>query len=416
MHIHTYSYPYYMPRQKKNNCDYIDQIILELLNCECIIYGDTLNDVLFITKKVNIFAPKNDGLQKLKTYLEYTKKLKSDKNDIEIDDNKWVINKIKFIFTNKIKGNMCLSKAGLYKMNNNEPFEILNLIRNTNNQENFADNELIKMKIDWVKNLLNAKHTIYGGWLSRYLSCTEIKELDRDIDVITENLNDFEYFHLLSKSKLCEWTESTTYKNKSIMIKLNLTDTDKLILDIHNEQLDNALCDAFYNNLKLTDKYLTVKYIPENMNYLEAFRLTLHDVINKRYTLIKSFPDKFTNNADFRLIYKPIKMFEENFVISYDWLIKNKTEHKKLADILVNDQCSSEGHNPEMKVIESDKIIKVNGESICLNCVHNNIMNSKKTPSKKTPSKKIRRESNSKSNSKSNSNSNSEVDSDSDDI
>lgn len=334
-------------------------IIQILLDFGCCLCNKSVYD-LFLKHKVNnlIFYVSSNKIQnklkKFKNYFKYFKKINDSDSIFEcnyINKNKikWILkygnNSYNIIFTSKLPKTknqlykLLLTKDGLKKIDSKNSIECLKLLRFCM-KKNMDLNDYTNLILEWLLLLIYNNHQIYGGWPSRFIMSTNIEDLNRDIDVISEEFDKIKLlFETLEKSKLC--TKLDQSYNDGLKMNINF-DNKNIIFDIHKKNSNN--CDAFYNNIILTEEFISINKIPDKLNFIKTIILTLNDIFQMKYTLIKPFPDKIKNKGDFRLINKPLLMKDEFFEINIDYL--NFIDKKiKIEDIISLNDCIKKDHN-----------------------------------------------------------------------
>ena len=360
----------------------------------CVIYGKSVLDILKENKLdvIKMYLPSDEIIQNIENL-----KLTLDTCEIkQVTSHKklWRINDLWILTTTKLPcttikdtENMCITNNGVSTFHNRNGLNILNYLRKINNKESFND-PYVNMQIRWITYLLNEGHTIYGSWPSRYITVTQSKEMHRDIDVSANNYKNLHnMINLLIDTDICHLNNKNTQKYTKKSLNINIpTNVGILNFDIHKSS-HNMSCDAFYNNLKLTQKFLTVNYQPENINFLSTLILTFKDLLLNNYTLIKPFPERADNMGEFRLIMKPL-IFSHTHTINYDYLEKNKKENEtinKLTDIITNNKCYKKCNHIQNDNFEipSTIVIKLGKKFKCIQCIHNHINIQKEINDKK---------------------------------
>lgn len=301
-----------------------------------------------------------ESIKDFKQYLIYSKKLDNhifEEKTINRNKYKWTIDKNEIIFTNKLPKTknkykqLVLTKNGLQKIGSKNIIETLKHLRSLKNDEMPTSANIL---LNWVKYFIHNKSTIYGGFIPRFITSETMEQLNRDIDIMTEEYNNIELlFKNMEESGFFTKFESTYGTGFKTSYKSGET---KITFDIHKIS-DKNECDAFYNNLCVNDKNVTTKMIPEKLNFIKTLILTFCDIFNQNYTLIKPFPEKIKNKNSLRLVMKPLLMKDENFTIKYDYL--NLINYVTTLDNLMSTtNCDKNDHHKY--VIKQD--------NLCLEC------------------------------------------------
>ena len=323
------------------------QILLDLgcqMCSDSVFYLLTKQKINHITLYLN---NAEESIKEIKQYLVYSQKLDNytfEEKLINRNKFKWIVGDNEIIFTNKLPKTknrykqLILTKDGLQKVGSKDILETLKHLRYFKNNEMPTNATIL---LDWVKYFINNKSTIYGGFLPRFITSGTIEQLNRDIDIITEEYNNiellFKNMDTLGVFTKFESTYATGFKTSYKSDKTEIT------FDIHKVS-DKNECDAFYNNLCINNKNITIKTIPDKLNFIKTIILTFSDIFNQNYTLIKHFPEKIKSKNSLRLILKPLLMKNENFIINYDYftLIGYST---KLEDLISDTNCTKNDHH-----------------------------------------------------------------------
>lgn len=373
-----------------NNAESLN-ILQEFLNIGCTIYGESVLNILKCKTPdvVKIFIPSEE----ISVHVENLKATLDGCARGQITSKKciWLINKLTIMTTTKFPSNIdnnnkniCITKNGISTLDNNNGIEILNILRNVNNKEPF-DDTYVNTSLKWIKYFIKENHNIYGSWPSRYITESNPQEMHRDIDICTNNYNSLRnMITLLIDVNVCQLINNNT--NKYIDIPFNVefqTPEGVLKFDIHKESKKMS-ADAFYNNLKLSQKCLTLNYQPSNINFISALILTFNDLFSNNYTLIEPFPKRVDNISQLRLVIKPL-LFSSTHTINYDYLKHHNEKVDELKDILVNKKCYKKCNYPlnNNLGVPSTTVIKLGDKFKCIQCIHNHVLIQKEIQEKK---------------------------------
>jgi len=293
----------------------------------------------------------------------------------------WIINDIEFTTTNKLnKNDVYISKNGIsiIGQSKQKSIDVLKYFRVTESE----DCDRMKVTISWLKYLMNADNYVYGSWPTRYIlnDCSDCDENnERDIDLCTTDKNKIrQLMTALECSGICQIDNNVgKYDIKPLNARIKLEGWN-LIFDIHEES-KNMSCDAFYNNLKLTNDYVTINYEPDNLSFIESLILTFNDLFYNQYTLIKPIPNQFQNKSDFRLLLKPF-LFSTTKEISYDYLEENDQNIRKLNDVVTDHICEKHKNSDNLEYPIMNMCLNMNKEvkkSWCLNCIQDHVLQKK---------------------------------------
>ncbi len=385
----------------RNNVDILN-IIQILINKGCILYGSSVRDFLInhTLEKINVYIPSEEvinAVNSFKNYFEYSIELKKEQFKFEvtiINKNKtmWKINNIQFHFTiaqpkpKKEINKLYIDKHGIsifdYSIYNTafRSIKVLELLRKINekiefksiNKENDENFKSIDLMLEWIRYFLIPGNSIYGGWPSRYITSDKPEDMNRDIDIITNDIQSIENLMIvLKKTGLCKTNDNRKYNLSSLNVEMNCE--IPLKFDIHKKSND-ITCDAFYNNLKMTHEYITINYQPENINYISTILLIFDDLFHNKYTLICPIPKSFENKSDFRLITKPI-IFSSERTIDYAYLEFSDEKFVKVDDILSNDECCRHYHKINKELDFLPIVVLLGRHNICLHCMHKHVFN-----------------------------------------
>ncbi len=374
-------------------------ILQQFIDNDAVIYGESVLNILKENKidVVKIYLPSPEVIENINNL-----KLTFDKCEIkQVTNNKqmWKINDLWILTTTRIPSilikdndNMCITKYGVSTFHSRNGLNILKYLRNINNKEVF-DDAYVNLSSKWVTYFLNEEHSIYGSWPTRYITANNSDEMHRDIDISVLGNKNYKkicsMMNLLADSNMCDLTNINFPKYESTSMNVKITINSEILnFDIH--KAGRISCDAFYNNLKLTQKYLTINYKPHNVNFINILILTFKDLFSNNYTLIKQFPIRYDTMGDFRLIVKPY-MFSAKRTINYDYLETNKNADEKinkLEDVITNNKCCKNcNHEPNNDFeIPSTSVIKLNKKFKCVQCIYNHITLWKKNIKNKSKS------------------------------
>jgi hypothetical protein len=367
----------------KNNDSEID--ILQAFIMEgCILYGDSVANLLIHNNfnDIKFYLPLNKEIDLLKIHKNIkTLEVKS----ISGTETLWRINNLDITISSETPKNnqICLDSEGLFLYYLDLPFHkdereccgILKYLRKLNNKPDLNDN-LVNASLNWIKYLSLSGNHIYGSWLSRFITCDNVDDLKRDIDISSDNYEPLKaLMTTLKETGVCKIEENNGYNVSSLNAKIKSNDNE-LILDIHKKS-NNMSSDAFYNNLRLFDKYLGINHKLDNLHMLSNTILIFRDLFQNTYTLIKPIPKSYETKPDFRLLLKPI-LFSETYTIKYDYLEhSNHNDILRLQDLVLQggtckniskNDCKNMGPYPYIVTQTPSQKNKR-----CLNCIHKHI-------------------------------------------
>lgn len=360
-------------------------ILQQFIDNGGIIFGQSVLNILIENKfdVVKIYLPSDEIIENLELIFDQyeIKQITTNKKLWKIN-HLWILTTIKMpnIKSDELS-NICITNNGIstfhYK-NKLKSLEILEILRKINNKEIFED-PYVNISARWITYFLNNGHNVYGSWPSRYITAMYPSEMYRDIDINTSNYKSLrDMMDVLIDTNICFLTNKNTkkYTDKSLNVEMP-TKVGILNFDIHKES-KNMSCDAFHNNLKLTQTHLTINYQPENINFLNTLVLIFRDLFFNNYTLIKPFPIRVDNVGEFRLIIKPM-IFSITHTLNYDYLENNKKENEvinELKDIITNNLCYKKCNHISNNNFEipSTTVIKLGKKNKCLQCIHNHVV------------------------------------------
>lgn len=369
-----------------NNIDTLN-IIQILIDKGCVLYGSSLRNFLIThnIEKLNIYIPSDEVYNQVeifKAYFEYSIELKKEQFKFEISKiNKnrtmWKINDVCLCFTilkpkpKKEINNLYLNKYGLSTFYDCKfkSIKVLQLLRKIKEKPDFNFKSINTMT-EWIKYFLTQDNFIYGGWPSRYITSDKPSEMKRDIDIISNDMVSMEnLMRVLNKTGLCSLNNNNKYKVSSLNVDINCD--IPLKFDIHKNSKD-ITCDAFYNNLRMTNEHVTVNYQPENINYICIMLLIFNDLFNDKYTLICSFPKTYETKSEFRLITRPIILANER-TVDYSYLEFSNQNFIPISDILSTDECCRSYHKINKELDFPPTVVQLGKRNICLHCMHKHV-------------------------------------------
>ncbi|QKF94721.1 hypothetical protein QKU48_gp1263 [Fadolivirus algeromassiliense] len=381
-----------------NNKKDLITLLQKFIDSGCIVYGPSVFNFLVKhkTKKFNIYLPTQECIEevgKYKTYFECLNKL--DKESIEIKQvskNKsiWRLKDTDLLITTKmpnpkhLETKICFSKDGISFLGTgrNKSIEVLKFLRKFNKKQDFND-EFISLSLEWINYLIQNDNFIYGGWPVRYITSIGKEIMNRDIDILCDSIQPVSnLMNILKLTGVCDIDDqidqTDKYSQNALKIKLS-SKLGILNMDVHKNSKDID-CDAFYNNLRLTKNNVTINYLPDDLSFISAFIMTMNDVFNKTYTLMKKLPTEVKNNSDFRLIARPIQMSTDLCVVDYSYLESKYNDIKKITAILSKNGkgCNEPNHQINQELHMPDTVINMNKKRICLHCLHASLQPKKK--------------------------------------
>lgn len=374
-----------------NNTDLIN-IIQILIDKGAILYGKSLRDFLINHKleKLNIFLPSDEVIQEVnvfRKYFEYSIELNKEQFKFEFKEKNeskfiWKINDLTLNFTvikPKFKqdiDNLILSKNGittLYGKSLNG-IKVLKLLRKINGRSDY-DAKSINIMLEWVRYFLTQDNYIYGGWPAKFITSVKEDDMNRDIDIISNDMVSMNNLvKALSKTGLCKSNITDKYNVPALNVIINC-DT-YLNFDIHKKS-DSITCDAWYNNMKITDNYITINYQVSDLNYISSMLLLFNDLFNHKYTLICPIPSKLSaNRSDFRLLAKPVVFLSERS-IDYSYLEHGNKEFVTLEDISSKEPCCRTQHKVDDELKFPPVVFDLAKRNICLHCLYKHVLANK---------------------------------------
>lgn len=375
-----------------NNIDLLN-IIQILIDKGAVLYGKTLRRFLIDHKleKLSIFLPSNDTIQEVagfRKYFEYSIELNKEQFAFHVfqRENKftWKINDLTLNFTivkPKYKhdiDNLALSTNGITTLcgkTQQKSIRTLKLLREINNKPEY-DTTSINVMLEWIRYFISQDNYIYGSWPSKFITSTREKDMERDIDIVADDMvSMYALMRVLDKTGLCK---NSNIKDDYDVPALNVTincDT-YLNLDIHKKS-NNMTCDAWYNNMKMTNEFITVNYQVNDLNYISCMILLFNDIFHHKYTLICPIPSKISaTRSDFRLLAKPVVFLSERSV-DYSYLEYGNKTFVTLEEISSKDCCCRKQHKVNDELKFPPVVFNLAKKNICLHCLHKHVLANK---------------------------------------
>lgn len=370
-----------------NNVDLIN-IIQILIDKGAMLYGRTLRNFLINhdISKINMYLPSDEVIEEMtmfQKYFEYSIELKKEQFKFHFstfNKNKsiWTINDTEIWFTivkpkfKKEINNLYLSKHGISALHGSKfkSIQVLKLLRKINNKPDY-NYKLINVMTEWIKYFLTQDNIIYGSWPSRYITSNNKKDMKRDIDIVTNDITSINnLMRALKVSGLCKSNINDEYDIPSLNVEINCE--TYLNFDIHKKSKNDS-ADAFYNNLKMTDEYLTANYQLDNINYITNMLLIFNDLFHDRYTLIFPITTKIsTNVSDLRLIVKPV-MFSLERTVDYSYLEFCNKHFMTLEDLQSKEDCCRNWHEVNEELSFPPMVFQFGKKNMCLHCYHKHV-------------------------------------------